>query len=434
MPRVHIVGAGMAGLSAAVRLAGQGHEVVVYEAGRHAGGRCRSYFDGELGCRLDNGNHLLLTANRAALDYLERIGGLETMVGPPASRFDFVDFADGARWVLAPGEGRIPWWILDRARRVPGTALSDYLRLATLARSRENATVAQRLDTKSVLYRRLLEPFAVAALNTESGTASAALLWDLLVESFGAGGKALRPLVPRHGLSESLVDPALAYLARHGATIRFGARLREIALEEERAIALDFDDGVVALDPGDAVIVAVTAPVAARLLPEITAPTEFRAIVNAHYRVATDPASPPFIGIIGGTAEWIFRKPGILSVTVSAADPIVDQPAESLALRLWQDVACAYRLTDTTLPPWRIVKEKRATFAATPAQERLRPPAATRWRNLVLAGDWTRTGLPATIEGAVRSGETAAAIVQRICGNLLTVNGAEVTQSSRLVA
>jgi hydroxysqualene dehydroxylase len=121
-------------------------------------------------------------------------------------------------------------------------------------------------------------------------------------------------------------------------------------------------------------------------------------------------------------------------VTVSAADGIVDEPADSLALRLWQDVARAYCLADRTLPPWRIVKEKRATFAATPQQERLRPPAATRWRNLVLAGDWTRTGLPSTIEGAIRSGESAAAIVQGICGKSLTVNNVDGTQSSRLVA
>jgi squalene-associated FAD-dependent desaturase len=434
MPRVHIVGAGLAGLSAAVRLAGQGREIVLHEAGRHAGGRCRSYFDSELGCRLDNGNHLLLTANRAALDYLGRIGGRETMIGPAAPRFDFCDLADGSRWVLEPGEGRIPWWIFDRARRVPGTRLGDYLRLATLARSGADATVAQRLDTGSALYRRLLEPFAVAALNTESGAASAALLWDLLVESFGAGGKALRPLVPRDGLSESFVDPALAYLAQRGATIRFGARLRDIALGEDRALALDFDDCAVALEPGDAVILAVTAPVAVRLLPGITAPSEFRAIVNAHYRVASDPASPPFIGVIGGAAQWVFRKPGILSVTVSAADRIVDEPADSLAARLWQDVARAYRVADEPLPPWRIVKEKRATFAATPEQERLRPPAMTRWRNLVLAGDWTRTGLPATIEGAIRSGDAAASIAQAICGKSLTVKGAEATQSCRLVA
>jgi hypothetical protein len=97
-------------------------------------------------------------------------------------------------------------------------------------------------------------------------------------------------------------------------------------------------------------------------------------------------------------------------VTVSAADALADEPAEALAPRLWADVAAALGQTGAPLPPWRIVKEKQATFAQTPAQLRRRPAAAGTLDNLWLAGDWTETGLPATIEGAIRSGVTAAAL------------------------
>jgi squalene-associated FAD-dependent desaturase len=405
---VHIVGAGLAGLAAAVRLAGAGRKVVLHEASGHAGGRCRSYFDTELGCRIDNGNHLLLSGNHAALDYLERIGAAASLTGPAKPRFPFCDLSTGERWLLAPGPGRLPWWIFNPQRRVPGTGAADYLRAASLARSRAKDTIPVRLGTGSVLFRRLWQPFAVAALNTEIETASAALLWRVVRESFGAGGGALRPLVPREGLSESFIDPALAYLGGKGATIRFGARLRGLELGQDRVRTLDFDTGTVVLAPADCVILAVPAPVAGRLLPDITVPDEFRAIVNAHYRSAISDEKPLFIGLVGGTAEWVFRKPGVLSVTVSAADQLVDEPAETLAARLWRDVAQAYELGAQALPPWRIVKEKRATFAATPAQLRRRPPPATVWRNLFLAGDWTATGLPATIEGAIRSGGTAA--------------------------
>lgn len=408
---VHIIGAGLAGLSAAVRLAGAGRRVALYEAAPQAGGRCRSYFDAELCCRIDNGNHLLLSGNHAALDYLGRIGAVDTMVGPQRPRFDFLDLGDGERWAIMPGTGRLPMWLLRAKGRVPGTRLRDYLGAARLAVAVEDATIAAAMDTRSPAFRRLWQPLAVAALNTETETASARLFGRVLRETFGAGGKALLPLVPALGLSESFVAPALRFLERHGAALQFGARLRAIGFAGASVASLDFEGRRVALVPGDVAILAVPPAVAARLLPDIAAPSEFRAIINAHFRTETRADQPPFVGLVGGTAEWVFRKPGILSVTISAADRLVDEPAESLAPRLWGEVARAYALPAAApLPAWRIVKEKRATFAATPAQLRRRPPAATGWRNLLLAGDWTDTGLPATIEGAIRSGHKAAAL------------------------
>jgi squalene-associated FAD-dependent desaturase len=409
--RVHVIGAGLAGLAAAVALADAGRAVTLYEAAQHAGGRCRSFFDPELGCRIDNGNHLLLAGNRAAMAYLERIGAMGTVEGPGEPAIPFADLATGDRWTLRPNGGRLPWWILSGARRVPGTGASGYLAAMRLRSAPEEATLSDMLDPDSVLYRRLWQPLAVAALNTSAEQGSARLFWRILVETLGAGGSACRPVVPREGLSETLIDPALAWLRSRGTEIRFGSRLRGFGFAGSRVSQLEFDDSTIALGPDDAAILAVTAPVAARLLPGLTVPDDHAPIVNAHFRHQLPIDAPLFVGIVGGTAEWIFRKPNVVSVTVSAADGIVDEPAEVLRERLWRDVAVVCGLAEKPVPPARIVKERRATFRATPAQLRRRPAASTEWNNFRLAGDYVETGLPATIEGAIRSGFAAAASV-----------------------
>jgi hypothetical protein len=161
------------------------------------------------------------------------------------------------------------------------------------------------------------------------------------------------------------------------------------------------------------VVMAVPPRAAASLLPGLKTPTEFRAIVNAHFRVAPPAGCPPITGVINGIVEWIFAFPDRLSVTISAADRLLETPREALAAEIWRDVAAVTGVAEA-MPAWQIVREKRATFAALPSENDKRPAAMTQWRNLALAGDWTATGLPGTIEGAVRSGNKAADIVSRI--------------------
>lgn len=391
MNHVHVVGAGLAGLSAAMDLVDAGLAVTVHESGPAAGGRCRSYFDKELGCRLDNGNHLVLSGNRGVYAFLDRVGARGTMAGPADPVFPFMDAATGERWTVRPNRGRVPWWVLSPGRRVPGAKLSHFLAATRLSRAGPDATVAEALP-QGELYRRLLEPLAVSALNTPPGTASARLLGAVMDESLSQGGAACIPAYPRDGLSESFIDPAVAWLRGRGATVRLGHRVTDL-----KGLA----------GPGEGVVLAVPASAALSLLPGLTAPNQFEAILNVHFRCEADPGEAGFTGVVGGVAEWVFVKPGVVSTTISAGNARVDLPAEALAQQVWQDVRAVLRLGEP-LPKWRVVKEKRATFAATPAQDRLRPPAGTADPRVVLAGDWTATGLPATIEGAIRSGRTAA--------------------------
>ncbi|HVY02857.1 MAG TPA: FAD-dependent oxidoreductase, partial [Caulobacterales bacterium] len=140
----------------------------------------------------------------------------------------------------------------------------------------------------------------------------------------------------------------------------------------------------------------------------LTTPTKFCSIVNAHFRADPPLDHPRMIGAVNGTAEWIFALPGRIAVTVSDAGHLLGLPRSEVAQRIWRDVAAVMKLPLEPMPQWQIVRERRATFAATPEENAKRPHAETGWRNLFLAGDWTATGLPATIEGAVRSGNRAA--------------------------
>ncbi len=405
---IHIIGAGLAGLAAAVRLTQAAANVVVHEATAHPGGRCRSYFDRAIGLTIDNGNHLVLSGNHSVLEFTTTIGSRAGLAGPAAADFPFVDLATGERWTLRINDGW-PWWIFDPSRRVPGTRLIDYLRLSRLLWVSSDAAIGDTVDCGGLLYERLLHPLLLAALNTEPREGSAALAAAVVNETLARGGAACRPLIACDGLGSVFIEPAIKHLGARNAQVRLEHELQSLVFTGTRVARLSFGADAVDLAEHDAVLLAVPPVAAAALVPGLETPQQYRAIVNAHFRMAP-PDVAPMTGVINGTVEWIFAFADRLSVTISGADRLLDVPRADLAQTLWQDVCKALQIT-AELPAWQIVRERRATFAATPEQNARRPAALTQWDNLFLAGDWTATGLPATLESAVRSGFRAADLI-----------------------
>ena len=232
---VHVVGAGLAGLAAAVQLQRRGAQVVLHEAAAQAGGRCRSYYDAKLGATIDSGNHMVLSGNAATLNYARAIGAADELVGPAQPEFPFVDLATRARWTVRLSPGRLPWWIFDPNARVPNTGPGDYLALAPLLFAKPGRSVAQTMRCNGPLWDRLLRPLFHAMLNVEPREASAELTGAMVREALLAGGLACRPLVARNGLGSAFVDPALRLLQHGGAAIRLGSRLREIVFAADGA-------------------------------------------------------------------------------------------------------------------------------------------------------------------------------------------------------
>ncbi len=416
--RVHIIGAGVAGLAAAVHLSQQGHRISLYEAAPRAGGRCRSYHDPQLDCVIDNGNHLMMSGNHAVMSYLESIDAADRLIGPPHADYPFIDVATNERWSLRPSAGRMPWWIFNAHRRVPHTTPWDYLSALRILKSDAHETVADCVGTEGPLYRRFWEPLTVAALNTDPRQASAQLMQPVLTETFLRGSHACRPLIARRSLADTLIEPAVQVLTAAGADIRYGTRIKALAYTNDLVCSLEMDGENVAVAPTDVVILATPPWIAETLIPGLNVPPPGEPIVNVHYRLASAIGGDEvvrIVGVIGGTAHWVFARGDLASVTISAAADLVDTSADDIASACWPDVAAALNLEGDKAPS-RVVKERRATFAQSPDALALRSKTATNCANLLLAGDWTATGVPATIEGAVRSGFQAATLASKCHG------------------
>ena len=419
MGQYHIIGAGLSGLASAVKSISEygisGTDIHLYESAPQAGGRCRSFVDQTLGCEIDNGNHLLLSGNYCAMEYLELIGASDEIMGPSRAVFPFLDLADGKRWDIEFNPSALPLWVFNKQARVPDAGILDHLALLKLMRAGETQTLDYYIARDNPLYERLIDPLSVAVINMTPETASAKLMRNVLRETALKGGTACQPRIARHSLAKTLVDPAIAFLENHGVNIHMGDRLKTLEFEGQRVSTLEFTGGHVQLAPDDKIILALPPGPASQMLGALNLPLEYSAIVNLHFKLDSEiivdwPA--PLMGLIGGTAQWVFVRGALASVTISAGNDLLGHRSEDLAQIVWDEIAELFGKTAGFVPPYRVIKEKRATLAQSPELEPHRPAAQTSYENLYLAGDWTDTGLPATIEGAIRSGYTAAKAVQ----------------------
>ena len=215
------------------------------------------------------------------------------------------------------------------------------------------------------------------------------------------------------GLGRALVDPALEYLHARGTQIAFGHALKGVTNEGNRVVGLHFTNGrTVEVAWTDRVILALPPTRLRSALPWVDVPRDDAAILNAHF-VLNDPsevdATPPITGFVNATSHWAFVRGDVISLTISAADRlgVMDREPDDLARSLWVEVQNCLGIRGG-YRAFRINKERRATFDQSPDEAARRPNARTPLENLFLAGDATDTGLPATIEGAIRSGSTAA--------------------------
>lgn len=416
---IHVIGAGLAGLAAAVALTGRSRpdrprgEVTLWDAAPQAGGRCRSLHDPKLGRVIDNGNHLALSGNRALRRYLAMTGAEDRMETLRPAAIPFMDIGTGARWVIRPGIASLLGAVLSGDRLPPGVSAGVLaLDLLRLSLAKPDSTVVAVLGPEGrPAYRCFWEPLAVSILNTSPTRASATTLWAVARETLLRGESSCRPMLPRESLDDALIAPAVARLRERGVSLRFATRIGGLILHEDRVVGLETPTTTVSISPDDRVILAVPPAAARGLLPWLPTPDDGGTILNIHYGISgLASTAPRLMGVVGGRIEWMFRHTGRLSVTVSDAGTLSDQPGDLLGPALWSDVAAALRAPELAglTPPFRVIKARRATFDATPAAATRPSGPETALSNLFQAGDWCANPLPATMEAAVRAGFAAA--------------------------
>lgn len=433
MQTLIVIGGGVAGISAAMHAARSGARVVLVEERPYLGGRARSFVDKTTGDVIDNGQHLMMGCYISFLEMARELGADEYFIKQRALRVRFVD-ADGASDLLdaglLPGKYGVALGIL-RLRNVP---LRDRLAALQFAlRLQRGRVAAHGLTCKDMLTRehqsaliikRFWEPIVLATLNARLDEADAGLLVTVLNMAFFGNAEASKLYLPSRGLSV-FTDPLPEWLLARGGSVLLSTSVDALHWNGDRVTLATLSTGeVLAVDN---VVCAMPPRPLQRLLdasPGISyrpPQLEFSPIVSVYLWYDKQWMTDAFAAMLGTTVQWVFDRraiteadgdvvrayPGHVALTVSAGDHLIDMAADDIVSLCERELRAAFpAMSGVTLLHSRVIKERQATLLATPAANALRPPHLSIG-NITLAGDWTQTGLPATLEGAARSGAEA---------------------------
>ncbi len=411
--KLGVIGAGYAGMAAAVELAAAGHPVEIFEASRTLGGRARAaQIDG---FEVDNGQHILVGAYSETLRLMRAVGAdPDVLLKRTPLRFEFPgEFLMSAPRLPAPLHTAFALLLaqgLDWGEKWAAIRLMRSLQ-ACRFRIEPDTTVTKWLDsmqTPSRQRRLLWEPLCIAALNTPTDRASAQVLANVLRDSLGGARAASDMLLPQVNLSALFPDPAAKFVAGHGGAVHRGHRVSSLRRETD---GWRIDDA----GPYAHVVLAVAPYHLAALVPELAPKVghfDWEPIVTSYLRYPPAVRLPqPMLGVDAGLAQWLFDRGvlcgqhGLIAAVISARGRHLDLPAAELEQRIHEEIA---RLVPGLPPPLaaQTITEKRATFACVPNLQR--PQTLTESPGLWLAGDYVAGDYPATLEAAVRSGVAAA--------------------------
>ena len=430
MKRCLIIGGGLAGLTAASILSSKNFSVTLFESSPKLGGRTYSFIDKGTVTEIDNGQHIMMGCYKETLSFLKLIGA--------ENNFDyqknlFLKFIDSHKnqYQINASTLFYPLNLLLSIIDYNALSASDklYFILFLLKLPFISKNTIKRITVKEWLevegqslntIKSFWEILCIGALNTKLEKASALVFYEVLIQIFFKDNSSSTIILPKFGLSESLINPAERFIKKNNGQVILSETMQEIRIENQKVVEVkteknvyNYFDYVISAIPHHAfekIICTKKINIECKLEHELNLELkqEYSAILNIHIWLNADKLSEKFYGLIDSPLHWIFVKEKHINIVISDANYLVDKSKEEIFDFVIEELIKYTSITRKDISQYKIIKEKRATFV--PAIDTIgrRPNSKTSIKNLFLAGDWTNTGLPSTIESAVKSGRIAA--------------------------
>jgi len=436
MKKVIIIGGGFAGLSAAAELSSAGFHVTLIEQRRFLGGRAYSFIDKNTGLELDNGQHILMGCYENTFRFLEKIGVINKLYFQKDLCVNFLD-TNGTVYRLNCLPLPAPFHILSGILRFKAISLAERIRMLNMAKgvlfgntsnSSHDLTITEwlkMLGQGKKARETLWDIITIATMNEHPDNSSAAIFRNVMKKAFFSHRRNSRIVLPVVPLSRLFADNAETYIRQNGGSIEKGIAVSALLTGNNSVSGVKLKDGRVFR--GDYYISAVPYYSVQRLF----AGTGFSGtalqpspIISIHLLFNKPLTEQTFAALLNSPIQWVFNKEkifrnasyrGLLSLVISGAHRYIDVPSEKLVELALRELKKVFPDSSSVkLLCCKVIKERHATFSPQPGVDKFRPSQMTEIKNLFLAGDWTDTGLPATIEGAVLSGHKCAKAIVSI--------------------
>lgn len=422
MKKVVVAGGGFAGLSVSCFLANKNFQIELIESSPKLGGRAYSFLNKESNSLIDNGQHILMGCYNETLNFLKLINAENNLIYQKRLKINFVSKNKNI-FLLQAANFPYPFNLLFGLINYKAVTASDRIKIIYFfakiflsdVKLLQNKNVESWLDENFQnikIKKALWEIIAVGALNTNIKKASAKIFADILKQIFFTGNFSSTIILPKYCLTSTYCLPAEKFIKSRNGNLNLSESIIKIEFENELAkkiitnkrVISDFDYLILTMPSYSLKKIIGYESILFEELPRFN----YSSILNVHIWLKENPLKKKFYGLINSKIHWIFNHNSYISITISDAEEFIAMEKSNLFNLICNELELFFNFNKGNIQYYKIIKEKKATFIPSSDIINKRPNANTKIKNVFLAGDWTDTGLPATIESAVKSGRKAA--------------------------